>query len=143
MNANSSQTGSMAEYDAADTTAVIDGALMYGYQGGSDMFQASWANNKVSVNGDSMGTFVVSKNNKNNGTVTVNLNQQSPMNAKLTDLCNRNANFSIDIQSDTEHVSGAHCYVTKIPDVSDGDTASVRAWQIQVLNMLYERHDAS
>lgn len=139
-NANSSQTGMMAEYDAGDVTSVLDGAVVYGYMSG-DFVTWDWDNDKVSTDGDSYGTFVASKNNKNSGTVTFNLNQESPANAKFTELANANQRFSLDVRSNTEHVYGSHCYFSRIPSGQNGDTAQVRAWAIKVLNLEYERLD--
>lgn len=139
-NANSSQTGYMASYDASDVTSVVDGNLLFGYQSG-DFVTWDWDNDKASVDGDSMGTFVTSKNNKNSGSITFNLNQQSPCNKVFADLCNANKEFAVDVRSDTEHVYGAHAIVTRIPSGQNGDTAQVRAWQVKVLNLEYERLD--
>lgn len=140
-NANSAQTGYMSTYDASDTTSVIDGTVLFGFQSG-DFVTWAWDNDKVAINGDSYGTEVISKNNKNSAKVTWNLNQQSPCNAKLADLCNQNQEFPIDIRSDTEHLSASHCIINRIPSGGNGDEASVRAWEITALNLDYERLDA-
>lgn len=140
MNANSSKTGYMKSYDASDVTSVVDGNLLFGYQSG-DFITWEWDNDKSSVDGDSMGTFVISKNNKNSGSITYNLSQQSPCNKVFTDLCNANKEFAVDIQSDTEHVYGANAIVARIPSGQDGDGSQARSWQIKVLNLEYERKD--
>ncbi|MEE8823743.1 hypothetical protein LASUN_13000 [Lentilactobacillus sunkii] len=140
-NANSSQTGYMGAYDAADVTNVVDGAVLFGFQSG-DFVTWEWDNDKISVDGDSYGTFVLSKNNKNSGSVTYNLSQESPCNAKFAELANSNKEFAIDVRSDTEHVYGAHCGVTRIPSGQNGDASQVRSWQVKVLNLEYERLDS-
>ncbi|MCV3742956.1 hypothetical protein OF387_17105 [Lentilactobacillus hilgardii] len=141
-NANSSQTGLMAEYNAADCTHVVDGAVAFGFNG-SDMVSWDWDNDKASLAGDSMGTFVLSDNNKNSGKVTYNLDQESPFNKNLADLCNANKTFPIDIRSTTEHVWGDHCKVSRIPAGSNGDNSGNRPWVVIVTNLMYERLDSN
>lgn len=138
INGNSSKTGLMAVYNAAETTLVIDGVEMYGYQQGGNMVQIAWDNDKVTVETDSQGTSVASINNKDSATATVNLNQASPCNKKLMDLVNSNKEFALDYHGTTEHWYSPHCFISKAPDTSEGDTASGRAWQIHMLNATQE-----
>ena len=140
-NANSSQTGVMGIYDAADVTSVVDGNVLFGFQSG-DFVTWEWDNDKTSADGDSYGTFVLSKNNKNSGSVTFNLNQESPCNKVFADLANTNGEFAIDVRSDNEHVYGAHASVVRVPSGQNGDAAQVRSWQVKVLNLEYERLDS-
>ena len=114
-NANSSQTGVMGTYDAADVTSVVDGNVLFGFQSG-DFVTWEWDNDKTSADGDSYGTFVLSKNNKNSGSVTFNLNQESPCNKVFADLANTNGEFAIDVRSDNEHVYGCLLYTSDAAD---------------------------
>lgn len=133
-NFNSSQTGLMATYNAAESTLVINGNLMYGFMSGDNMFQITWDNDNMTVSTDSMGTSVASINNKDSATMTINLNQMSPCNAILLDLANRHVEFPVDARTSSEHWSTAYAYISKIPDLANGDNAQVRAWTIHMLN---------
>ena len=140
-NANSPQTGLMGSYDAADTTSVVDGTVIFGYQDG-DFITWEWDNDRASVAQDSYGTGVISKNNKNGGSITYNLSSESPCNAKFAELVNTGKNIAIDVRTDTEHIYGANAIVVRVPSGTGGDAASVRAWQVKIINMEYERLDS-
>lgn len=133
-NAIGPQSKKMTLYNAADTTIVIDGTILYGYQGGSDIFQLTWDNDRASINQDSFGSSVVSRNNKDAATLTINLNITSPMNDLLQNLCLENKVFTTLITTDTDEVTCEQSVITKQGDISAGDTAPLRAWSIHLLN---------
>lgn len=137
-NSDNTQGGFTGVYDSSNTTITIDGKPIFGFKAGSDLFQFARDSDNVTVETDSNGDSVASKNNKKSGTVTINLNQTSPANALLVDLCERKADFPIDITSDTEHIYGPHCYIAREPETSGAESASVRAWQIHILKATYE-----
>ena len=83
----------------------------------------------------SQGTAVASINNKTGATLTVNLNETSPSNAKLTELANTRAEFPLDLRTSTVHQTAAHCYISKMPDNTAAQNAGDRAWQIHALNL--------
>lgn len=141
MNANSAQTGYMSNYDASDTTVVADTTPMFGFQSGT-FVSWEWANDMSSTDVDSQGTGVSSTNNKKNGSVTINLSQESPCNVKMTELANTRVRFPIDVRSANEHIWGEHCTITRIPAGENGDTATVRAWAISAPELKYERLDS-
>lgn len=132
-NHNSSRTGLMAEYNAADTVVTINGKSFWGF-GEDTMFTVSWDNDNYSTSQDPQGTAVGSTNNKTGATITINLSEASPMTNELIKLSDTRANFPIDLVSTTTHGSGAHCHIVKHPDFTAAATASNRAWQIKALN---------
>lgn len=129
---------SLSIYDANNTTLMVNNIQIYGFKSGSNMVQASWDNDRVTVEVDSQGTPVPSKSNKDSMTITVNLNQQSPCNRVFIDLAASNKPVPVDYRNSTEHWWGSEAYVTKPADSSDGDTASARAWMIKVLHGNFE-----
>lgn len=134
LNGNNPQTGLMATYDASRETLIIDGKQVYGYMDGQNMCSVAWDTDQVTVTQDPMGTTVKNINHKNAATATVTLNQTSPFNQVLTDLCNQHKDFSIDSSNGIEHWYAAHCYISKMADATAGDTSSARAWTIHLLN---------
>lgn len=128
----------LSMYDANNTTLMINNIQIYGFQSGSNMVQASWDNDRVTVEVDSQGTPVPSKSNKDSMTITVNLNQQSPCNKLFIELASSNKPVPVDYRNSTEHWWGSEAYVTKPAESSDGDTASGRAWTIKVLHGNFE-----
>lgn len=131
---NSSETGLMAKYSANDTTLMIDGELIFGYAA-ETMITVSYDNDNVTVTQDPQGTAVASINNKTGATITVNLNETSPSNAKLTELANTRGEFPLDLRTSTIHQTAAHCYISKMPDNTAAQNAGDRAWQIHALNL--------
>ena len=95
---NSAETGLMAKYNANDTTLMVDGELMYGFAADT-MISVAYDNDNVTVAQDPQGTAVASINNKTGATLTVNLNETSPSNAKLTELANTRAEFPLDLRT--------------------------------------------
>lgn len=130
---NSDSTGLMGIYDASDTTIMVNGQEMFGFQDG-DMFTATYDQNLWTTVEDAQGTGTASKNNKTGGTITINLLETSPCNAIMEKLT-ETGNFPVDIVSSTYHLSAVHCYVQKKPDLQGSGTASNRAWVIKALNM--------
>lgn len=130
---NQPQTGLMATYDANDTTFMANGQQIFGY-GEDTMFTAAYDNDSITVKQDPQGTGVASRNNKTGGTITVNLDETSPANKTMEELADV-GNFPVDIVTSTMHISAAHCYVAKKPDITGAATSSNRAWQIKALNM--------
>ena len=94
---NSAETGLMAKYNANDTTLMVDGELMFGYATDT-MITVAYDNDNVTVSQDPQGTAVASVNNKTGATITVNLNETSPSNAKLTELANTRGEFPLDLR---------------------------------------------
>lgn len=131
---NSSETGLMARYTANDTTLMIDGELIFGYAVDT-MITVAYDNDNVTVTQDPQGTGVASINNKTGATITVNLNETSPSNAKLTELANTRGEFPLDLRTSTIHQTAAHCYISKMPDNTAAQNAGDRAWQIHALNL--------
>ena len=130
---NSDRTGLMGIYDANDTTIMVDGHEMFGFQDG-DMFTATYDQDRWATAQDAQGTGTASKNNKTGGIITINLIETSPCNA-IMEKVTETGNFPVDIVSSTYHLSAVHCYVQKKPDLQGGATASNRGWQIKALNM--------
>lgn len=130
---NSDRTGLMGIYDANDTTVMVNGQEMYGFQDG-DMFTATYDQPRWATVQDVQGTGTASKNNKTGGTITINLLETSPCNAIL-DQITETGNFPVDIVSSTYHLSAVHCYVEKKPDLQGTGTASNRPWVIKAISM--------
>ena len=91
---NSAEPGLMAKYNANDITLMVDGELMYGFAPDT-MISVAYDHDNVTVSQDPQGTAVASINNKTGATLTVNLNETSPSNAKLTELANTRAEFPL------------------------------------------------
>lgn len=130
---NSDSTGLMGIYDSSDTTIMVNGQEMFGFQDG-DMFTATYDQPLWATVQDVQGTGTASKNNKTGGTITINLLETSPCNAILDQLT-ETGNFPVDIVSSTYHLSAVHCYVEKKPDLQGAGNASNRAWVIKAINM--------
>ena len=130
---NDSRTGLMGTYDANDTTIMVDGHEMFGFNGDT-MFTASYDQDRGEADQDPQGTGHFSKNNKTGGTITINLDETSPCNSILENLANT-GNFPVDIVTSTYHLSAIHCYVKKNPELQGGAKSSNRAWTISALNM--------
>lgn len=136
--AGTNHSSEMKMYDAVDSTLTVNNQVIWGFQPGEAMCTISWANNKVTESPDSMGTVVFSRVNKNDGTITVNLSEMSPCNKILSDLSDNNTRFPVDFSNTADHVWAQDAYIAKIPDISDGDTASGRSYQIKAANLLHE-----
>lgn len=130
---NSDSTGLMGIYDASDTTIMVNGQEMFGFQDG-DMFTATYDQDLWTTVEDAQGTGTASKNNKTGGTITINLLETSPCNAIMEQIT-ETGNFPVDIVSSTYHLSAVHCYVQKKPDLQGSGTASNRAWVIKAIDM--------
>lgn len=125
-------------YDASLTTVVVDSHILTNFQKNGAMFNVAWDNDQVSLGEDAQGKGGFSANAKNSGTVTINLDSQSPSNKVIADLCDRKATFAIDINDGMVHYSGAECMVAKYPDGEGGADTSNNAWQIKVVNLIRE-----
>lgn len=132
------QTDNMVIFDAANTSVVINGEELYGFKGGSSVFQVEWDNDRSSIDTDSFGTSVVSRNHKDSATLTINLNSTSKMNSVLAELCETNAVFPVELLSDIDHVWTSKAVITKMAPVSVEDQAPGRTWTIHMLNANYE-----
>lgn len=135
---NANHTSEMRTYDAAQITLVVDGQEIYGFKGGTDSVSVAYSSDKVTADPDSMGTTVFSINNKSDGTITVNLNQQSPCCKKLGDICNSNKVVPVDLNAGTEHTWSAQAYISKLPDMGYGDNAGVRTFAIKAADLQTE-----
>ncbi|QHJ77116.1 MAG: hypothetical protein [Bacteriophage sp.] len=131
------QTDNMVIYDAANTSVVVNGQELYGFKGGQSVFQVEWDNDRSSIDQDSFGTTVVSRNHKDSATLTINLNSTSKMNSVLAELCETNAVFPVEILSDTDHIWTSKATITKMAPVSVEDQAPGRTWTIHMLNANY------
>lgn len=138
-NFNNVKTGYIGNaYDGDDLSMVVDGELMYGFAAGSTAVEYADDNDNVSTATDLQGSSFVSKNHKQTGKFTVNLNQMSPSNKKLTELLNTQAEFSVDYRNSSDHVYSEHCLITKHPNVTTADTAGTAAWTIVALDRTIE-----
>lgn len=128
----------MTIYDAAETTLVFNDLTLYGFQGGSAIFTLTWDNDRASINQDTYGTSVVSKNHKDTATLTVNLSITSPCNKNLEEWCKSGDPFPVFIHTPTNQISCAEAVITKFADISAEDNAPVRAWTVHLLNAVPE-----
>jgi len=135
---NGPQTSKMVLYDAANSTVTINGKVYFGFKGGSAIFEVTWDNDRATIDTDAFGTSTVSRVHKNSATVTVNLNETSPCNKALAELCDANAVFPVDLINEVDHVWGDECVVTKLGNVAAEEQAGNRAWTIHILNANYE-----
>lgn len=127
------RTASMHEYDANDSTLMIDGHLMYGFSENS-MFTVADDADSSTLKIDPQGTATKSKNYKTSGTLTVPLDETSPCNAFLLDKFNKDATFPVDLITSTDHVSASFAFVTRRAELQGQATSSDRSWTIKMLN---------
>lgn len=135
MSQNSALTGlATKNYQAADTTVMVDGQQVYAF-GEDSMFTSAYDNDLVTVKQDPQGNGVASISSKHGGTITLNVVETSPATKLLTELAANKHSFPVDIITSTVHISATHCYIAKIPDSTGGNEASNRAWQIKAIHL--------
>jgi hypothetical protein len=123
-------------YDAMQSTVVVDGRFITGFQEGSFVEWSKDEDNfsaKVSAQGD----VGVAKRNNTLGTITLTLAQTSPDVAYLKKLANTGQMFPIWAQTggDTlEKIGGTKAMVKKSPDGTLSDEIEDRQFEIQVFD---------
>lgn len=133
-NYNSPKTGFMAKYNADDTTIMVNNNPIYGF-GEDTMVTVSYDQDRGTINIDPQGTGVLSVNNKDLATVTLNISESSPSAKLLSDLSADLTEFSVDIRTSTYHYWSNYCLVLKDPDYSSAAAAGNQAWQIKAVNL--------
>lgn len=121
-------------YDSLDVNVSINGILVTGFGDGT---MVSCARNEdrmipyVGVKGEHAYSF----NNNNSGTITLTLQQQSPMNAILQGYANNKTSFPIsviDINDGGFRAGGNDAVILNEPANERGGEITTRAWSIYV-----------
>ncbi|MCT3602259.1 hypothetical protein EFS28_09870 [Lactobacillus acidophilus] len=127
------RTASMREYDANESTLMINGKLIYGFSENS-MFTVTDDQDSSTLKIDPQGTATKSRNNKTSGTLTVPLDETSPCNAVMLDLFNQDATFPVDLITSTDHISASYAFITKRAELQGQASSGDRSWNIKMLN---------
>lgn len=127
------RTASMREYDANDSTIMINGKLMYGFSENS-MFQLQDDNDANTYKIDPQGSLTKSHNNKTSGTLTLPMDETSPCNAYLLKLFNEDTTFPVNIITSTSKISCTFASINRRAEVQGGANSSDRSWTIKLFN---------
>lgn len=126
----------MAVYDSMKVNVTINNMLATGYAEGT-MVVCERNEDRVVPYSGVKGEYAYSLNNNNSGTITVSLQQQSPMNAVLQALANKRETFPIsvvDINSGGFKAGGNDAIILKEPSNERGAEITSRAWAIYVFD---------
>ena len=100
-----------------------------------DKISISITNNLLSISGDYTGSYVVNKNLNATGSIDITINQMSDQLAKLRTICNLFKSNDYDGMTitvktlDGQLIATAYsCYISKIPNVEFGSSASTQSW---------------
>lgn len=125
--------GKLHEYDARESTLMINGHLIQGFSENS-MFTIQDDQDSATLKIDPQGTPTKSRNNSTSGTMTVPLDETSPSNALLLKYFNEDTVFPVDLITSTAHVSTTYAFITKRANLEGQKVASDRSWNIKLIN---------
>lgn len=126
----------MAVYDSMKVNVSINNTLVTGYADGT-MVTSERNEDRVIPYSGVKGEYAYSLNNNSSGTITVSLQQQSPMNALLQKLANNKETFPIsvvDINTGGFKAGGNEAIILKEPANERGAEITTRAWSIYVFD---------
>ena len=129
-------TGHIGTYDARKVVTTVGGVFITGYADGA-MVTASKDNDNFEASSSAQGDAVVSINGDGMGTVVITLNQTSPSISFLDGLANSRAMVPIWVNSNNEVkevVGGTKAMVTKPANKEFGKAASNREYTIKVFD---------
>lgn len=126
----------MPVYDSMKVNVSINNVLVTGYAEGTMVVSERNEDRVVPYSGVK-GEYAYSLNNNSSGTITVSLQQQSPMNAVLQSLANNKKTFPIsvvDINTGGFKSGGNEAIILKEPGNERGAEITTRAWSIYVFD---------
>lgn len=128
----------MAAYDPMNVNVSIASTLVTGFAEGSFV---SCARNEDRINPyhGTKGDYAYAINNNNSGTITITLQQLSPMNDTLKRLANSKQSFAIsvvDINPDGGRfrAGGNNAIIVTDPETVRSDVIEAKAWEIYVFD---------
>lgn len=123
-------------YDSMKVNVSINGLLVTGYGDGT-MVTCDRNEDRVVPYSGVKGEYAYSINNNTSGTITVTLQQQSPMNKILQQYANTKTVFPIfvtDINTGGFKAGGNEAMILKEPANERGAEITSRAWAIYVFD---------
>lgn len=124
-------------YDSNKVNVSIAGTMVTGWAEGT-MVTCERNEDRVTPYVGVKGEWAISYNNNNTGTITISLQQGSPMNTILQRLANAKELFStnvIDINSDGGfRAGGNNCIILAEPSNERGAEITTREWSIYVFD---------
>lgn len=128
----------MAAYDATDVNVSISGRIVTGFAEGS-IVECSRNEDRITPYIGTKGETAYSINNNNTGTITINLQQQSPINAVLQGYANRKESFSISVidinaGGGNFRAGGNEAYIVTDPTYTRSDAIETQTWEIYVFD---------
>lgn len=123
-------------YDSLKVNVSINGALVTGFGDGT-MVTCERNEDRVVPYSGVKGEYAYSLNNNSSGTITVTLQQQSPMNKVLQSYANSKKVFPInvvDINTGGFKAGGTEAIILKEPANERGAEITSRAWAIYVFD---------
>lgn len=127
------------DYDISKVIVVIGTHVISGFIDG-EMFTVALDAPENTTTVDIHGNSTITKSNNSNATCTLFLTQSSPSNSVLSNFMNAKRQTGVfpvsisDGNSDTL-ITSLSAWVQKAPDVSYGNTASTREWEIRLTNV--------
>lgn len=124
-------------YDAMKVNVIIDGVAVTAFATGS-MVEAVRNEDRVIPYFGVKGEWAMSINNNNSGTITITLQQGSPMNAILQRKANNKETFPVEVTDVNEggkfRAGGTTAIILNEPAISRGPEIAERAWAIFVFD---------
>lgn len=126
----------MPVYDSMKVNVTINNMIVTGFADGT-MVTCERNEDRVIPYSGVKGEYAYSLNNNSSGTITISLQQQSPMNAVLQALANAKQTFPItviDINTGGFKAGGNEAIILKEPANERGAEITTRAWSIYVFD---------
>ena len=126
----------MPAYDALKVNVTIDNVLVTGWASGTMVTCAKNEARVIPYSGVK-GEYAHSINNNSAGTITLTLQQQSPLNKVLQEYANEKVMFPvsvIDINTGGFKAGGLDCMILQEPANERGVEITGRAWAIHVFD---------
>ena len=126
----------MPVYDSLKVNVSVNNALVTGYAD-STMVTCARNEDRVVPYSGVKGEYAYSINNNSSGTITLNLQQQSPMNKVLQEYANSKVVFPIsviDINTGGFKAGGNEAIILQEPANERGAEITGRAWAIYVFD---------
>ncbi len=123
-------------YDSLKVNVSVNGILVTGFGDGT-MVTCERNEDRITPYSGVKGDYAYSMNNNTSGTVTLTLQQQSPMNAILQSYANNKQPFPIsviDVNDGGFKAGGNDAIILKEPAQERGSEITSRAWSIYVFD---------
>lgn len=122
-----------------DTNNADDGITIGGQDSYLDSIEVSYENETFTTEADSTGSWVHTKNNAKNGTVSISINQVSDKVIELIRLFNiyrsnddvlEGMTITVQNQRGTIVCTCVDCYIKKIPNQQMQSTPQLQTWEL-------------